>query len=160
MGGPRSTFQNGSSVPSLYLHGQLGSLTSEIGLIVSAYILASYFVLSYDPSVFLLYDGGLYRILAVTACVLIGLHFQDLYTTIRIRSRIMLLQQLSLVMGAAFLAQGLISYANRDLRMPMRLMIMGSAMAMCAIFLWRILYAKYLMAVVGAQKLSFWAATS
>lgn len=135
--------------------GSLALLISEVGLITSAYILASYFVLPYDPTVFLLYDGGLYRILSVTASVILGLHFQDLYTNIRIRSRIALLQQLSLVMGVAFLIQGLISYADRDLRMPMRLMVLGSTIAICAIFIWRVLYAKYLVSVVGAQRLLF-----
>jgi sugar transferase (PEP-CTERM system associated) len=135
--------------------GSLALLISEIGLVTSAYILASYFVLPYDSTVFLLYDGGLYRILSVTGSIILGLHFQDLYTHIRIHSRIALLQQLSLIMGIAFLIQGLISYANQDLRMPMRLMVLGSAFAICAIFLWRILYAKYLVSVVGAQRLLF-----
>ena len=38
--------------------GSLALLISEVGLITSSYILASYFVLPYDPTVFLLYDGG------------------------------------------------------------------------------------------------------
>ena len=135
--------------------GSLALLISEIGLVTSAYILASYFVLTYDPSVFLLYDGGIYRIVTVTATVLIGLHFQDMYTVIRVHSRILLLQQLSLVMGGAFLAQGLISYVDRDLRMPLRLMVLGSAMSLCVVFFWRILCSRYLIAAVGAQRLLF-----
>ena len=71
-----------------------------------------------------------YRILLVTASVILGLHFHDLYTHIYVKSRILLLQQLSLVMGVAFLAQGLISYASRALRMPIHLMVPGSALAM------------------------------
>jgi len=139
------------SIPTV----SLALLISEIGLITSAYILASYVVLPYDPTVFLLYDGGIYRILSVTASIILGLHFQDLYTHIRIHSRIALLQQLSLIMGIAFLMQGLISYANQDLRMPIRLMVLGSAFAICTIFVWRVLYAKYLVAVLGAQRLLF-----
>src|SRR5262249_14229136 len=101
------------------------------------------------------YDNGLYRILLVTLSVILGLHFHDLYTHIYVKSRINLLQQLSMVMGVAFLAQGLISYASRALRMPIHLMVPGSAAAMLAIFSWRILYYRYLLGVVGAQRILF-----
>jgi sugar transferase (PEP-CTERM system associated) len=39
--------------------------------------------------------------------------------------------------------------------MPMRLMVLGSSIAFCGIFVWRVLYAKYLVSVVGAQRLLF-----
>src|SRR5437764_7878545 len=118
--------------------GSLALLISEVVLVTSAFVIASYFTLEYDPTVFLLYDGGLFRILLVTASVILGLHFHDLYTHIYVKSRIVLLQQLSLVMGVAFLAQGLISYGSRALRMPIHLMLPGSALAMLGIFGWRI----------------------
>src|SRR5215475_1236635 len=86
----------------------LALLISEVVLVTSAFVVACYLTLEYDPTVFLLYDGGLIRILLVTASVILGLHFHDLYTDIYVKSRMLLLQQLSLVMGAAFLAQGLI----------------------------------------------------
>jgi sugar transferase (PEP-CTERM system associated) len=135
--------------------GSLALLVSEAILVISAFVVAYYAVLEYDPAVALFYDGGIYRVLVVTASVLLGLHFHDLYTQIHVKSRIVLLQQLSMVMGVAFLAQGLISYVYRDLRMPIRLMIPGSAFAMAGIFVWRILYGSYLLHVVGAQRLLF-----
>src|SRR5436190_18295501 len=107
--------------------GSLALLISEVVLVTSAFVIASYFTLEYDPTVFLLYDNGLLRILLVTASIVLGLHFHDLYTKIHVTSRIQLLQQLSMVMGVAFLAQGLISYARRTLRMPIHLMVPGSA---------------------------------
>src|SRR5581483_9454632 len=109
--------------------GSLALLISEVVLVTAAFVITCYFTLPYDPTVFLLYDGGLARILLVTASVIIGLHFHDLYTHIHIKSGILLLQQLSLVMGVAFLAQGLISYASRAMRMPIHLMVPGSAVA-------------------------------
>jgi sugar transferase (PEP-CTERM system associated) len=135
--------------------GSLALLLSEVALVTSAFIIACYFTLAYDPTVFLLYDNGLVRILLVTASVVIGLHFHDLYTNMYVKSRILLLQQLSLVMGVAFLAQGLISYASRALRMPIHLMVPGSFVAMLGIFSWRIVYSRYILGVVGAQRVLF-----
>jgi sugar transferase (PEP-CTERM system associated) len=135
--------------------GSLALLISEVVLVTSAFVIAAYFSLEYDPQVYLLYDNGLYRILLVTASVILGLHFRDLYTDIYVKSRSLLMQQLSLVMGVAFLAQGLISYASRALRMPIHLMVPGSALAMVGIFSWRVVYSKYLLGVVGAQRILF-----
>lgn len=135
--------------------GSLALLITEVALITSAFILAAYLVLDFDPQVYLFYEDGIYRILLVTASVILGLHFHDLYTNIHVKSRMLLLQQLSLVMGIAFLAQGLISYVSRALRMPVHIMVPGSALAMAGIFVWRVLYSKYLLRVVGAQRILF-----
>ena len=77
-------------------------LLSEVILITFCFVLATYLVLEVDPSVFLLYDGGLTRILLVVASILLGLHFQDLYSRFKITSKIILAQQLCLVMGLDF----------------------------------------------------------
>src|SRR5436309_13728203 len=135
--------------------GSLALLISEVVLVTSAFIITCYFTLEFGPTVFLFYESGLVRILLVTCSVILGLHFNDLYTEIYIKSRILLLQQLSLVMGVAFLAQGLISYASTALRMPIHLMVPGSALAMVGLFAWRILYSRYLLGVVGAQRILF-----
>jgi sugar transferase (PEP-CTERM system associated) len=135
--------------------GILALLISELVLIISSFLLASYFVLEVDPTVFLLYDGGLIRILLVTASILLGMHLQDLYSHIRVRSRILLLQQLCLVVGIAFLAEGLISYASRDLGLPIRLMMLGSGFTVIASFVWRNLYSLCLPRMVGAQRILF-----
>ena len=135
--------------------GSLALLFSETILVASAFVIASYIVLAYDPSVFLFYDNGMWRILIVTASILVGLHFHDLYTEIHIKSQLLLLQQLSLTMGIAFLTIGVLSYVNRDLRMPIRLMTLGSAFSMAGIFAWRIIYSKYLLKVMGAQRVLF-----
>ena len=95
--------------------GSLALLSSEILLITSSFVLATYLVLEVDPTVFLLYDGGLVRILVVLGSILLGIHFHDLYSKIYVRSRVVLAQQLCLVIGIAFLFQGLVSYLNADL---------------------------------------------
>src|SRR5450759_1600030 len=95
---------------------------SEVLLVTSAFIFATYIVLEVDPTVFLLYDGGLFRIVLVLLSILVGLHLHDLYSKIQVKSRMVLIQQLCLVMGGAFLSQGLIAYLNSSLRVPIRVM--------------------------------------
>lgn len=133
--------------------GVVTLLVSEILLVTSVFILATYVALDVDPTVFLFDDGGLVRILLVGLSILLGLHFQDLYSQIHIQSRIVLVQQLCLVMGVAFLMQGLIAYSNVNLRVPIRVMILGSAMAVAAIFTWRVFFSAYALQLVGRDRL-------
>jgi len=133
--------------------GSLALLTSEILLITSAFILATYLVLEVDPTVFLLYDGGLVRIFLVLGSILLGIHFHDLYSKIYVRSRVVLAQQLCLVMGVAFLVQGVVSYLDADLRVPIRVMILGSVLAVTAIFTWRVFFSAYVLRVVAQDRL-------
>ena len=58
--------------------GTLTLLVSEVLLVTSAFIFATYLILEVDPTVFLLYDGGLSRIALVVLSILVGLHFHDL----------------------------------------------------------------------------------
>ena len=126
-------------------------LISEILLVTGAFILASYIILPVDPGDYLL-DGGLESILLVVLTILVGLYLHDLYSDIYVKSRIILLQQLCLVMGMAFLMQGLISYLHVP-RMPIRVMVLGSSIAMMEIFVWRILFSSYVVQVVGRDHL-------
>jgi sugar transferase (PEP-CTERM system associated) len=128
-------------------------LISEVLLVTSAFIFATYVVLEVDPTVFLLYDGGLFRIALVLVSILVGLHFHDLYSKVHVKSQIILIQQLCLVMGVAFLTQGLIAYVNSNLRVPIRVMVVGSAIAVVAIFFWRVLFSTFVLQVVGRDRL-------
>jgi sugar transferase (PEP-CTERM system associated) len=133
--------------------GTLTLLVSEVLLVTSAFIFATYVVLEVDPTVFLLYDGGLFRIGLVLLSIIVGLHFHDLYSQIHVKSRIVLAQQLCLVMGVAFLTQGLIAYADSNLRVPIRVMVVGSSLAVIAIFFWRILFSAFALQVVGRDRI-------
>ena len=133
--------------------GALTLLASEILLVTSAFVFATYLVLAVDPTVFLLYDGGLSRVLLVVVSILLGLHFHDLYSRTYVKSRIVLIQQLCLVMGVAFLTQGLIAYVNVNLRMPIRVMLTGSAISVAGIFLWRLLFSAFAFSLVGRDRL-------
>jgi sugar transferase (PEP-CTERM system associated) len=109
--------------------------------------------LTVDPTVFLLYDRGLMRILLVLASILVGMHFHDLYSNIYVRSRRVLIQQLCLVIGAAFLVQALIGYLDATLRIPIRVMVLGSFLAIVSIFAWRVFFSAHVLRVVARDRL-------
>jgi len=133
--------------------GTLALLLSEIVLVTSAFVLATYLSMDVAPTVFLLYDGGWVRIVLVLVSILIGLHFHDLYSDFYVKSRIVLIQQLCLVMGVAFLTQGLIAYVSNDLRVPIRVMLWGSGITVTMIYCWRIFFSTYALQLVGRDRL-------
>lgn len=128
-------------------------LISEAFLIVGAYLVAAYAVLQVDPTAYLLYDGGMVSILFVLTSVLAALYLQDLYSEIYVRSNILLVQQLCLSAGSALLIQGLVSYINTALRMPLRMMLLGSALMLITVFLWRLFFSTVALRVVGRDHL-------
>src|SRR5271157_4939030 len=97
----------GSTGPSLRMSGLFRVfipagvftlLIADFLLTASAFVLTSYLALEVDPTVYLLYDNGFVPILVVVLSILIGLHFQDLYSRLHVKSRIVLIQELSRVM--------------------------------------------------------------
>lgn len=136
-------------------------LISEIVLIFSCYILACFFVLDTDPGVFLLYEGGLTRITLVVGCVMLGVYFHDLFTQFRITSRILLLQQVCLVLGIVFLTQGLLSYLKLpDWIMPRWVMILGSGLVLVLLPAWHVIYTSVVMSALGSDRVLFLGASS
>ena len=133
--------------------GTLTLLLSEIVLLSSSFVLATYLSLEVDPSVFLMYEGGWVRLALVLFGILIGLHLHDLYTHFYVKNQIVLIQQLCLVMGVAFLTQGVIAYLNPSLRVPIRVMLVGSAIAVTTIYFWRIFFSTYALQVMGRDHL-------
>jgi len=128
-------------------------LVSEILLITSAFVVAVYFTLNVDPWVNLIYDGGLIHLVPVLLAILLGMHFNDLYSQFYVKSRIVLLQQLCLVMGGAFLVQGLLSYLSPDMRVSATVMAEGSGLAVVAIYFWRVLFSNFAINVMGRERL-------
>jgi sugar transferase (PEP-CTERM system associated) len=128
-------------------------LVSEILLITSAFIIAVYLTLDVDPWVNLIYDGGLVHLIPVLLTILVGMHFNDLYSQFHVKSRIVLLQQLCLVMGGAFLIQGVLSYLVPDLRVSAHVMAVGSLIAVVAIYFWRVLFSTISIKMIGQDML-------
>jgi exopolysaccharide biosynthesis polyprenyl glycosylphosphotransferase len=131
-------------------------LVSEAILIFSSYVLAAYWTLDAAADVFLLDEGGLWSVALVVAVIMAGLYFHDLYENYRIRSRILLFQQFSLVLGVAFLMQALLNYGRWNvLLMPKSTMMYGSLITAVLVPTWRIVYNKVVMRALGSQRLLF-----
>jgi sugar transferase (PEP-CTERM system associated) len=128
-------------------------LISEILLISAVLILAAYAILPVDATAYLLYDSGLRNMGVVLLTMVTGLYLHDLYSEIHIKSRVILAQQLCVILGAAFLVQGLASYLEPALRIPIWLMLVGSSSALICVFFWRIFFSAYALQVVGRERL-------
>ena len=128
-------------------------LISEILLITSAFIVAVYMTLDVDPWVNLVYDGGMMHLVPVLFTILLGMYFNDLYSQFYVKSRIVLVQQLCLVMGAAFMIQGFLSYIVPDLRVSAHVMAVGSALAVVVIYFWRVFFSTFAIKFMGRATL-------
>src|SRR6202166_1284702 len=89
----------------------------ETLLLAACYTLVAHFVLDEDTQFYLFYDGGWRSILLVVATIQVGLYFQDLYDHLRPASRIYLGQQVSLILGGAFLLQAVLGYGRSTLEL-------------------------------------------
>ena len=135
--------------------GALALLVSEILIVASCFLVVAFLILNVDPTVFLFADNGLLRIGLAGASILFGLYFQNLYANLYVKSRVLLIQQLSLAMGIALLAQGLLGYVNDGFRLPLRLMVPACAVLVLALFAWRVAYSVFVLRVVGPQRILF-----
>ena len=131
----------------------LALLVFDILLISSAFILTTYLVMEVEPAPYLLYDRGLVRIFVMVLTILIGLHLQDLYSRLHVKSRIVLLQELCVAVGWALLLQGLISYLDPDLKAPMQVILWGSLLTLVAMFLWRVFFSAHALEILGRDRL-------
>ena len=130
-------------------------LLSEFILLTFCYVLATYLFLQVDPTVFLWYDGGLARIVAVVLSTLLGLHFLDLYTEIRSVSKVALVLEIGQAIGFSFLVQALLAYVQKEWMLPRWVMIWGSGFALVSLSAWRILYGMVFLRAFGAQRVLF-----
>ena len=139
------------SIPS----NVIALVVSEIVLVFSCYLLAAYLTFDVAPDVFLIDDGGLWHITLVVGVIILGIYFHDLYEDFRVRSRILLMQQVSLVLGMAFVLQAALSYARSSYLLPKWLMVYGSLGVLVLLPGWRILFAEVVSKALGAQGILF-----
>jgi sugar transferase (PEP-CTERM system associated) len=86
----------------------------------------------------------------------LGIYFHDLYTQFRIRSRVLLLQQVIVVVGVTFLTQALLVYLRLpDLILPTWVMIAGSGLTLTLLPIWRILFSTVVMRAMGSERVLF-----
>ncbi len=127
-------------------------LISEILLVVGCYSVASAFTLGADPEFYLFAEGNYWKLLLVAGCIILALYFQDLYTELRIISRILLVQQVALAVGCALLVMAFFGYLNPDLLVARWLMVTGSLAVIVVLPLWRIFYWKYVIVTLRSER--------
>jgi sugar transferase (PEP-CTERM system associated) len=131
-------------------------LVSEIILTYTCYVVATFLMMDVAPEVFLFDDNGWLRIAIVVGCLMFGIYFHDLYTQFRIRSRILLFQQVIVVVGVTFLTQALLVYLRlQDLILPTWVMITGSALTLVLLPAWRIVFSTVVMKAMGSERVLF-----
>lgn len=139
----------------------LGLLLSEFFLIylcyiVSPFLLNQFINPEFDPQFFLFNDSGFLRIGLVVACIMAGIYFHNLYAQLRIRSRLLLIQQLCLVVGIAFLTEALLVYVKKpEWSVPRWVMIFGSGLTLILLPAWRLFYGTVVIRALGHQRLLF-----
>jgi sugar transferase (PEP-CTERM system associated) len=105
---------------------------------------------------YLLYEDGLLQITIVSVCITLGLYFQNLYSNVRVKSITLLVQQVCLVLGLAFLIQALFAYVRKpEWSLPRWAMIFGSVIALIVIPAWRIFFSRVLLKFMGFQRVIF-----
>lgn len=131
-------------------------LLSEILIIVGCYAAALFIVgldfAGFDASFYLFGEGNYWKLLVVTACIVLGLYFQDLYTELRITSRILLVQQICLAVGCALLFIALLGYASADLILGRWLMVLGSLFVIALVPTWRWFFWKYIIGALRSER--------
>ena len=129
-------------------------LAAEILLLVFCFIVSSYLVMGVDPEIYLLYDNGFANLCIVVASIVLGLYFQDMYSNLRVRSRTLLMQQISTALGVAFLAQSLLNYVSPGTMIPRWLMLVGSILSLFGLLAFRLVYST-VVSKVGLKQVLF-----
>lgn len=133
----------------------VGILLTETLLAFACYLSAYALKGELDLEFYLSFEGGLERTSAVVASILLGAYFNDLYSEIKVISRLRLAQQYCLVLGVAFLAQALLAYVYPEVILGRWEMILGSAFALALLPLWRMLYSVVVLQVWYRERVLF-----
>jgi len=139
----------------------IGLIFSEILLMSLCYATGAWLVSEFlNPNLVLrtyfMDEGGLLQIVIVVFCLVAGLYFQNLYSDFRVKSVSLLVQQLCLVIGFAFLIQALMAYLRHpEWSLPRWAMIFGSILALMVIPAWRVFYSRVVLKFIGFQRVLF-----
>ncbi len=129
----------------------LALLLFEILIVLACYAGAAV-VLSDDPGFFLFVEGNYWKILIVTACIILTLYFQDLYQELRITSRILLVQQICLAVGSALLFMAFLGYLQPDVVLGRWLMVIGSVLVVLILPFYRVFFWRYIIGSLRSER--------
>ena len=126
-------------------------LISECLLILACYTAASY-VEGGDLQFYLITEGNWVKILLVVAVIMGGLYFQDLYTELRIPSRLVLIQQVCLAVGCSLLFMAFLGYVKRDYILGRWMMVIGSLATIIFLPTWRVFFWRYIISALRSER--------
>ncbi len=138
----------------------VGLLVSEAVLAFVCYLAAWALVGDVDVQFYLMFESGGERILVVVTSILLGAYFNDLFSEVKVVSRLRLAQQYCLVVGMAFLTQALLSYVYPELILGRWQMMIGSFLALTILPGWRSLFSILVLQVWYREKVLFVGANS
>jgi sugar transferase (PEP-CTERM system associated) len=133
----------------------LALMVVEAALAFGCYVLGFVLTRDEDWAIYYLYEGGMGQTLAAVGSLILGIYLNDLYSQIRVYSRLRLVQQFCLVFGIGFLAQGMISYVVPPLALARSQMIVGSVAGLIALPAWRIGFDVLVLRVLHRQRILF-----
>jgi len=133
----------------------LAMFLCEAVLIGGSYLVAVHLDRNLKPSTYLMEQAGWQSIAVVEAAVLLGMYFRQMYSGLRIGSRILLLQELLLVVGAAFIAEALMTYFHLSWALPRYVLVLGSAITVASVYSWRILFSAAIWNRLGLRRVLF-----
>ena len=133
--------------------GVFALLVSELVLCAACYVLATILTYTTFWDGYLIDEAGWMTVVPVVMSVVLTFYYQDMYINLGIRSRTLLLQQLSLAIGVAFLVQALLNYGRSDLMMHRQIMLTGSILTVLVLGSYRLIYASHLIEMLGQQRI-------
>src|SRR5581483_9222862 len=131
--------------------GFLPMAIADAALIVSSFVVASYWTLLLDPYLYFYDEGGAERLGPLVAVMIAAIYIADLYSRHPAASRIYRAQQLSLVAGIALLFEAFLSWVNANAILPRNLVITGIALSVLSLFVWRTLLDAVLKRFAGPR---------
>lgn len=120
-------------------------------LILACYLLAI-FLLRMDAGFYLFGEGNYWKLLVVTGFIILALYYQDLYTELRITSRLLLVQQVCLAVGSALLLLAFLGFLQPEFLMSRWLMVLGSALVVLVLPVYRVFFWKYIIGALRSER--------
>ena len=127
-------------------------LISEFLLVLGCFAVASLFTTYLSPYDYLFIAGNYWKVLLVAALIILGLYFQDLYSELRVVSRMLTVQQVCLSVGTALLVMAFFGYLSPVMLLGRWLVIVGSLAVVIVLPLWRVFYWRYVVAALHSER--------
>ncbi len=141
--------------------GVLGLVLSEFLIIFLCYASASFLLFGFinpdfSPIIFFQTDSGVLRISIIVISIGASLYFQNLYSSFRVTSLTLLMQQLCMALGIGFLIQALFTYLKQpEWGVPKWIMIFGSILTLILLPVWRLFYGTFVLKAMATRRILF-----